>query len=301
MELKIYSPQDAGFIQRIDWNFEELKAEITAASQEYETSVYTDDTIKAAKADRAKFNKFVDALNGKRTEIRKKLLEPDELFGQQVKELTGIVKRAIDNIDSQVKDYEERQRIEKKEKIREFYDENIFDMEKYLPFERVIKPTYLNASTSMKSIKEEIMATIQKVSEGIAILNEVDSPYVADMKAEFLKTYDIGAALAVKNSLEAAERRRQEYEAERARQKAEREAKEKAEAEKLIRAGKREEAVSEQLPQDVPKVAEEQKTTPEVETVCALDFRVYVTKTQMAELKQFLLKSGIRFEPVPKH
>ena len=31
MELKIYSPQDAGFIQRIDWNFEELKAEITAA------------------------------------------------------------------------------------------------------------------------------------------------------------------------------------------------------------------------------------------------------------------------------
>lgn len=26
MELKIYSPQDAGFIQRIDWNFEELKS-----------------------------------------------------------------------------------------------------------------------------------------------------------------------------------------------------------------------------------------------------------------------------------
>ena len=95
MELKIYSPQDAGFIQRIDWNFEELKAEITAAAQEYETSVYTDDTIKAAKADRAKLNKFVDALEGKRTEIRKKLLEPDELFGQQVKELTGNDQRAI--------------------------------------------------------------------------------------------------------------------------------------------------------------------------------------------------------------
>lgn len=301
MELKIYSPQDAGFIQRIDWNFEELKAEITAASQEYETSVYTDDTIKAAKADRAKFNKFVNALNGKRTEIRKKLLEPDELFGQQVKELTDIVKRAIDNIDSQVKDYEERQRIEKKEKIREVYDENIFDMEKYLPFERVIKPAYLNASTSMKSIKEEIMAMIQKVSEGIAILNEVDSPYVADMKAEFLKTYDIGAALAVKNSLEAAERRRQEYEAERVRQRAEREAKEKAEAENLIRAGKREEAVPEQLHQDVPKAAEEQKTVPEEEPVCALDFRVYVTKSQMEKLKKFLNDSGIRFEPVPKH
>ena len=108
----------------------------------------------------------------------------------------------------------------KEAKIREFYDANIFDLEKYLPFERVIKPSYLNVSTSMKSIKEEISAMIQRVSEGIALLNDTDSPYVVDMKAEFLKTYDIGAALAVKNRLEAAERKRQEYEAERARQKA---------------------------------------------------------------------------------
>ena len=122
MELKIYSPQEAGFIQKIDWNFEELKEKITAAAQEYETYVYTDDTIKAAKADRAKLNKFVDALNDERTEIRKKLLKPDELFGQQVKELTGIVKKAISNIDSQVNDYEERLREEKTAKVREFYE-----------------------------------------------------------------------------------------------------------------------------------------------------------------------------------
>ena len=110
MELKIYNPQDDGFLQKIEWNFEELKAEITSAAQEYETSVYTDDTIKSAKADRARLNKFVDALNAKRTEIRKQLLKPDEQFGQEIKELTGIVQKAIDNIDSQVKDYERRQR-----------------------------------------------------------------------------------------------------------------------------------------------------------------------------------------------
>ena len=190
----------------------------------------------------------------------------------------------------------------KEAKIREFYDANIFDLEKYLPFERVIKPSYLNVSTSMKSIKEEISAMIQRVSEGIALLNDTDSPYVVDMKAEFLKTYDIGAALAVKNRLEAAERKRQEYEAERARQKAEREAKEKAETEKLIQAGKKEEAAPEQkpAPQEAPKIAVEQKTVPEEEPVCALDFRVYVTKSQMEKLKKFLNDSGIRFEPVPR-
>ena len=59
MELKIYSPQDAGFVQKIDWNFEELKSEIIAVSQEYETSVYTDETMKNAKSDRAKLRKPV--------------------------------------------------------------------------------------------------------------------------------------------------------------------------------------------------------------------------------------------------
>ena len=31
MELIIYSPQDTGFIQKIDWNYDELKKEIATA------------------------------------------------------------------------------------------------------------------------------------------------------------------------------------------------------------------------------------------------------------------------------
>ena len=54
MELKIYSPQDTGFIQKIDWNYDELKKEIAAAIESYANSVYTDDMIKKAKEDRAK-------------------------------------------------------------------------------------------------------------------------------------------------------------------------------------------------------------------------------------------------------
>ncbi len=164
MELKIYSPQDAGFVQKIEWNFDELKAEVMAASQEYAVSVYTDDTIKAAKADRAKLNKFVDALKGKRTEIRKKLLEPDELFGAQVNELVGIVQTAIDNIDGQIKDYERRQRAEKTAKVREFYEASIHDIGEYLPFDRVMKPEYANASTKQFS-KQEAENGADRVSD----------------------------------------------------------------------------------------------------------------------------------------
>ena len=312
MELKIYKPQDEGFLQKIEWNFEELKAEITSAAQEYETSVYTDDTIKSAKADRARLNKFVDALNTKRTEIRKQLLKPDEQFGQEIKELTGIVQKAIDNIDSQVKDYERRQRKDKTDKVRDFYEANIHDIGKYLPFERVMKPEYALASTTMKSIKQEILDLIQKVDEGLAILNEVDSPYAGDMKEVFLRDYDIGAALAERNRLEAAEQKRKLYAEEQARKNAEREAKLKAEAERVIAAGN--------APAQKQKAAEpqsSQKTSPQesspqepslvtgrVETVeepvHVLDFRVYATVAQLAGLKNYLKNNGIRFEPVPK-
>lgn len=188
MELKIYSPQDTGFIQKIDWNYDELKKEIAAAIESYANSVYTDDMIKKAKEDRAKLNKVSDALKKERTRIRKKLLEPDEQFGKEIQELTGMIQKAASNIDDQIKGYEERLREEKTAKVREFYEDNIHDIGKYLPFERVMQPRYALASTTMKSIKEEILALIQKVDEGLAVLNEVDSPYVGDMKKVFLET-----------------------------------------------------------------------------------------------------------------
>ena len=132
------------------------------------------------------------------TRIRKKLLEPDEQFGKEVQELTGMIQKAASNIDDQIKGYEERLREEKTAKVREFYEDNIHDIGKYLPFECVMQPRYALASTTMKSIKEEILALIQKVDEGLAVLNEVDSPYAGDMKKVFLETYDIGAAMAKK-------------------------------------------------------------------------------------------------------
>lgn len=299
MELKIYNPQDNGFLQKIDWNFEDLKTEITASAQEYETSVYTDDTIKAAKADRAKLNKFIDALTGKRTEIRKALLKPDEQFGQEIKELTGIVQKAINNIDAQVKGYEERQREEKTAKVREFYEENIHDLSSILPFERVFKPEYANASTTMKSIKEDILALIQKVDEGLAIINEVDSKFAGDMKEVFLHTYDIGAAMAERNRLEAAEEKRKAYEEEQARKKAERETAMQAQTSRVINAGRA--PVTYSPPVKTQSVVQ---PTPIVETVedpvHVLDFRVHATKTQLDKLKDFLKANNIRFEPVPK-
>ena len=291
MELKIYSPQDEGFLQEIKWNFEELKVEIEAAARDYETSVYTDETIKNAKADRAKLNRFVAALESKRTEIRRQLLKPDEQFGREVKELVGIVKKAIDNIDGQVKDYEYRQREEKTAKVRAIYEENIHDLGEYLPFEKVMRPEYANASTTLKSVREAITALIRKVDEGLVIINETDSKFVGDMKKVFLETYDIGAALAERNRLETEERNRELYMEEQKRRKAEREVREQAEAQRIMQAGAKAEAA--------PEAPEPQVSAQSVEEpIYEMRFCVHGTRDQILKLRDFMKNNNISFERI---
>ena len=175
-------------------------------------------------------------------------------------------------------------------KVRDFYDANIHDIGEYLPFEQVMKPEYANASKSMKSIKEEILELIQKVDEGLAILSEVESPYAGDMKEVFLKTYDIGAAMAERNRLETQEQKQKLYAEEQARKNAEREAKLKAEAERVMAAGARTAAPAGEDPHPDPEQQEE--------PVYEMCFRVYGSKPQILSLRDFMKAQGIRFEKI---
>ena len=70
MELIIYNPQEGDFLQQIDWNFEDLKGEISKKSQEYMNLVYSDSQIKEAKKDRATLRKLITALEDKRKQIK---------------------------------------------------------------------------------------------------------------------------------------------------------------------------------------------------------------------------------------
>ncbi len=78
MELRIYSPQEDGFLQSIEWNFEDLKQEVKARVREndYTNLVYADDQIKEAKKDRANLRKFNAAVNDKRKEVKKRVMAP---------------------------------------------------------------------------------------------------------------------------------------------------------------------------------------------------------------------------------
>lgn len=154
MELKIYNPQADGFLQKIDWNFEELKSEITNKANDYMSLVYTPDQMKEAKKDRAALRKFITALEDKRKEIKKQVMIPYTDFEEKEKELISIVNQAVSNIDTQIKAYDESIRQEKLEKVKEIYAKTIGGLADIVTFDKIFKESWLNVSTTLKSITD---------------------------------------------------------------------------------------------------------------------------------------------------
>ena len=225
MELKIQTPT---FPEVIEFNFEELKQEITERASTYVNLVYSDDQIADAKNDRATLNKFVKALSDERIKIKKECLKPYEDFEAKIKELDGIVNKAIKNIDSQIKAAEEQKKAEKLEKIQEYWD-RVTSPEHPLTLQRVMNPKWLNATTSMKSIQEEINEILAKYAEDIATLQNLP-----EFSFEAVETYktslDVRKALDEAHRLSQMAKKKAEMEAEKARLAAEAEAKKQKEA-----------------------------------------------------------------------
>lgn len=258
MELRIYSPQEDGFLQSIEWNFDELKQEVTKKANDYMNLVYSDDQVKEAKKDRADLRKFNTALNNKRKEVKGQIMAPYTAFESQIKELTGIVDQAIENIDTQVKGYEEAKRNEKLEKVKEVYKEAIGDLDRTVPFEKIFQERWLNVSTTLKSIREEISGIYEKVDADLKLINNDGSLFVFEMKEEYLKNFDLQAAMALKQRLEENEKKKAAFEAQRRKEEEERQKRLQAEAERIASAGKAAAVNADSQPEE-PKQAEKAK------------------------------------------
>lgn len=279
MELKIYNPQEDGFLQSIDWNFDELKAEITKKSEAYMNLVYTPDQIVDAKKERAKLNKLVTALENERKKIKKRVMQPYTAFEKQEKELIGIINQAVTSIDTQVKEYEEAVRQEKLEKVKEIYKKTIGDLDRTVPFEKIYKSSWLNVSTTLKSITTEIAEIRDKVDSDLKVINADTSPYVFEMKEEYLKAFDLTAAMMKKQKLEETAKKKALFEEEQKQKEAQRQQQLKEEAQKVVSAGE-----SKEVSEGSKEPVEAPKPKCTVERTLAITFRCVVKEHNFKEV-----------------
>ena len=205
MEFKLINPaSENGFIQAIEFNFDELKTELSTRLEKYNNLTYTEETIKQAKDDRAGLNKLKEAIETRRKEIKNLCLKPYNDFEAKVKELTGLIDQPILAIDSQIKNFD-NQRIEaKRVDITDFFNSAIGDLKEILPLEKIFNPKWLNATYKMTNIQKEIVETIGKVNGNLSVIGDLKlNPNLAlQVKDKYLQTLDFGLAMAEKTRLE---------------------------------------------------------------------------------------------------
>lgn len=283
MELKVKAPT---FPEVIEFNFEELKQEITERASTYVNLVYSEEQMQDAKKDRATLNKFVKALSDERIKIKKECLKPYEDFEAKIKELDKIVNVAINNIDSQVKGYEEKQKQEKKAKIEEYWF-SVLSADKVpeaVTFNQIFNEKWLNASVSMKSIQEEIDSRLEQIESDLVTLANLPE-FGFEATEVYKRTLDLTTAISEGQKLADMAKRKAEAE----RLKAERE----AEQARLAAEAQKQEAV-----EPVKEAFQADAMNPPEQPKQWVSFKALLTVDQAKELKRFFDDRKIEFEAI---
>ena len=215
MELKIYNPSKDGFIKAIEWNHEELKAELVKKLEQYKGLVYTEDQIKEAKADRAKLNALATAIDDERKRIKKQCLQPYEQFEAQIKDLLAVIKEPVALIDSHIKGYEEEKKQKKLEEVKALF-EKLKDAAgeelEFVSFEQIFEDKFLNASLSLKMVETVINNKFNAIKHDINTIAELKE-YSFEATEVYKETLSLNEALEkAKHMVDIAERKKVEEE-----------------------------------------------------------------------------------------
>lgn len=283
MELRINTWKSP---EVIDFNFEELKEEITNKSALYKNMVYTDETIKDAKSDRALLNKFKTALEDKRKEVKKQCLEPYNQFEEQIKELVAIIDEPVKLIGEQITEFEDREKAEKHEQIIELFNKAGF--QSFVTLEQIYDPKWLNKSVSLKSIEEELTNTVYRIGHDVTTINSLKE-YSFEALEHYKKTLDLAGAIAEGQRLADIQKRKLEHEAEvKAREElAKKQAEERAKAETEANLHEESEEVAQEEPQSEVEIKRQW-----------IKFVALLSKDDALALKEFCDSRGIEIKSI---
>lgn len=145
-------------------NYEELKKELIEKTNLYKSIVYTEETIKDAKTDRANLNKLEKAINDEKIRVKNLFLKPYEDFETKCKELMAMVKDASTNIDNQIKTFESKQDEEKGKKIREIYEQYVGEYKDLIGFSLIFNDRWLNKTYTLKKVEDDINHIFSKIN-----------------------------------------------------------------------------------------------------------------------------------------
>lgn len=281
MELKI---NEITIPEAIQFNYEELKQELTEKVGMYETMVYTDDQIKLAKSDKANLNKLKKVLNDERIRREKEYMKPFNEFKAQINEIIVIIDKPVAVIDKQVKAFDEKKKLEKLKSIKELF-ESISDKPEWLKLEQIFSDRWLMAGTSMRQIQDSMEGWFNEIKQSLDTLSNL-ADFAFEATEVYKSTLDINKALNEGKRLLEIQKRKEEQE------------RLQKEAEERTKAKKQAEMISNETGEAVFNNAPDIKAQEPVEVAQWISFSAKLTVAQAVELREFFECRKIEFKAV---
>lgn len=280
MQLEIFKPSES---TPAKWNHEELKAAVAERMTSYKGVVYTKETQSIAKKDRATLNKLITAIDDFLKSEREKALAGFEVTKRQAEEIKAIIIPCRDEIDAQDKRFAEDRKEEKLAFIKDnIYTPMIGNLAELVPYVRLHNPKWLNVTTSAAAIGDEMAKAIENIENGLKAIDQLnlEADIAERVKSVFLRNFDLAAAIAEKERIEAERERLARYQAAQQAQ------------------------VAEATPPAVNAPVEEETPTEPVqrseveEKLLTVAFCIRVTKAQLDGLGAYMRANGIKPERV---
>lgn len=200
MELRI---EEFPIANRIDFNFDEIKNEVAEKMHYYASVTYSEEQLAEAKADRAMLNKFIKRLDDRRKEIKDEIMQPYKEFELRLNEIKALVEEPKNLIDTQIKEFEDKDKEEKRERIKAIFAEEVGDRE--IDWFVLFNPKWLNKTYSEDAIREEIQTAVFHYDNNLPILEQLPE-YAEESIKVYKETLDfskaIGKSLELKEEAE---------------------------------------------------------------------------------------------------
>lgn len=259
-------------VQKITDNMSEVKEYALKTKEYYETLVYNDEQIKEAKDERASINKVVKKVADYRKDTVEKFNKPLEEFVKTAKETESILKEASNCIDVQIKKYEEEEKQAKKKECKELFDNLVGDLSELISFEKVFDNRWLNKTTKMTEVEQDIKNVIEKVNTGLQAIKGLNSEFETELINTFLQDYDLSKAIMKNTQLK--------------------EQKERLSKTEVAKEETKKEIVKEMITKPVEDVIDER------DIIKSYTLKITANYTKMTALRKFMEINDIKFERV---
>lgn len=227
-KLEVRVKQQVGII---NFNYEEIKDNLAQQMELYKDAVFTEDTKQMAKGEVAALRKIKKAIDDKRKEVKAQCLVPYKEFESKANELIKLIDDPINLIDKQIEAFEEKRKAEKKAKIAEIYNTIAGDVADYIPLTQIYNSKWENATTSIKSITEDISGLAESAAKAVETIKAMNSDVVDKALDIYKENLSLTDAITYINNYE--QQKAEIMAREAARKKEEEEKKRQAEIERI--------------------------------------------------------------------